>query len=264
MNTSKHPDNSRVRKFYVRHLRPHLKSHLSRQRIKLVWFIWGYYPLLLINLPLKQRLQLLFRFLKVDWNVPHAHSPREITAICRELISQGSIGGEMIEAGCWQGGSSCKFSLLCKMLGTRLHIYDSFEGVEPQKFDHSWSKQEQWDNTSYAGQYASGEDVLRSHLEQFGEIEVCQIYKGWFSETIQKGVAFPVKAAYIDCDLIKGTLEVLEGVLPSLVKDGLVFSQDFHIKSINKCLADVKTWDNFGRSPAIKRLSFKLALFMFE
>ena len=72
---------------------------------------------------------ILFKFLCVDWNVIHSHTPTEMAIIAAD-IARKPEGNLFIEAGCWNGGSSCKFSLLCKRYGYSLHIYDSFEGVE--------------------------------------------------------------------------------------------------------------------------------------
>ena len=52
--------------------------------------------------------------------------------------------------------------------------------------------------------------------------------------------------AYIDCDLGKGTLEVLQSAVPSLADDGCVFTQDFHIDPVRRVLDDPGTWESLG------------------
>jgi O-methyltransferase len=221
-----------------------VQDPLVRQRLKMLWFVWGYAPLLVLGrLPLSTRLRLVARFLRVDWNVLHCHFPSETSTIARELASRPARPGEIVvEAGCWQGGSSAKFSLLCRALGLRLHIYDSFEGVEAlDPGEHA----DEWD---FAGQYASPESRLRQNLETFGAPEVCEIHKGWFSDTLgAHPVPHPVRLAYIDCDLAKGTREALEGVMPSLAEDGCIVSQDFHIDPVRRLLLDPATWRELGR-----------------
>lgn len=121
-----------VRKFYIAWIRPRIKNQLNRQRFKMLWFSYGYYPIFLLKtLTLERRIELIARFLKVDWNIIHAHRPCEIACICNALAERQAKQGEvMVEAGCWQGGSSSKFSIICSMLGYKLYIYDSFSGVE--------------------------------------------------------------------------------------------------------------------------------------
>lgn len=132
------------------------------------------------------------------------------------------------------------------MFGYRLYIYDSFEGVE------NLSPEDQAKEWDFAGQYASPESVLRENLVRYGEISVCLITKGWFSETLAKNrVPYPIRLAYIDCDLAKGTKEALSGIVPSLVDDGWIFSQDFHIEPVRRLLCEPSTWDLFGRGSSV-------------
>lgn len=231
-----------VRAGYVRWIRPHITLHIHRQRLKLFWFIWGYAALFTIStLSLLQRVRLLVQFIIIDWYVPHGHRPCEIIAVCRALAERRAREGEaLLEAGCWQGGTSAKFSIVCKLLGYQFHIYDSFEGVEEM------SPEEKAQNYDFSGQYAATEHILRANLQRYGEISVCAIHKGWFCDTLQQ-VAYPVRVAYIDCDLAKGTAEVLQGVVPVLVSDGWIFSQDFHIAPVHKLLCSTAIWESLQR-----------------
>jgi O-methyltransferase len=247
-----------LRRGWERWFVPRIADPLHRQRIKIFFWGWGYAGLLGVTaLPFSERLRLLRRFLRVDWNVLHAHLPSEIVHITRALSERPARPGEvMVEAGCWQGGSSAKFSLLCERLGYRLCIHDSFEGVE------KLSDEDQSHEWEFAGQYASPETRLREHLRRFGAPAVCEIRKGWFSETLARApFPHPVRVAYIDCDLGKGTLEVLRGVVPSLVDDGWIFSQDYHIEPVRRVLTDPETWRSLGRSaPRIRVLGEYLAI----
>src|SRR6476661_6396161 len=121
-----------VQKAYRQWVFPRFPNELSRQRLKLLWFIWEYWPIFFLkNLSVMERLNILMRFLKVDWHIVHSHLPSEIACMCIALTDRQAKGDEVVvEAGCWQGGSAAKLSILCKMLGYRLLIYDSFSGVE--------------------------------------------------------------------------------------------------------------------------------------
>jgi O-methyltransferase len=251
-----------VRKWYAAWIRPYISKEVNRQRLKLIWTVWGYRFLFSLNtLPLPDRLRLLVRFLNVDWHVVHGHSPAEISIVCRAIAERPALSNEgLIEAGCWQGGSSAKLSILCERLNYCLHIYDSFEGVE------SMSADDKVESHDFSGEYASPESVLRQHLTSYGELSVCTIHKGWFSDTLAKdAVPCKVRLAFIDCDLAKGTREVLTGIVPALTDDGWIFSQDFHIKPVQKLLYDTATWDSLERGrPTIKRLGRRLASIRFR
>jgi len=251
-----------LRRWYVRWIRPYISQEINKQRLKLIWFIWGYWPLFFLNsLPFIDKLRLLVRFILIDWNVLHAHRPCEIANVCKALAERPARSNEaMVEAGCWQGGSSVKFSIICRMLGYKLHIYDSFEGVEEM------TPEEKKKGYDFSGEYSAPESVLRRNLIRNGEISVCSIHKGWFAKTLAvTPVATSVRIAYIDCDLAKSTHEVLTGVMPSLVDNGWIFSQDFHIKPVQELLLNPNTWSQFGRSyPGITRLCGNLASLRFE
>jgi O-methyltransferase len=159
----------------------------------------------------------------------------------------------MVEAGCWKGGSSTKFSIICKLAGIRLWIFDSFEGVSAEDAKNEWE--------GFAGQYASPEHVLRENLNRYGEPSVCSVFKGWFSDTLAKEpVPHPIRLAYIDCDLAKGTFEAMKGIVPSLKPNAVIFTQDFHIDPVRNMLFDPLTWVKLGcGTPEITRLGEYLA-----
>jgi O-methyltransferase len=253
---------ARCRRWYIQWIRPHILREINKQRLKLIWDVWGYLPLLSIRaLQLKDRLRLVRRFLIIDWYVGHAHKPGEISGICRALADRPARSGEIVlEAGCWQGGSSAKFSIICSMLGYRLSIYDSFEGVEEMETEEKLS------GYDFSGKYKAPERVLRKNLALYGETGVCSIRKGWFANTLAIGpVPYRVRLAYIDCDLAKSTREALAGIVPALVDDGWIFSQDFHIRSVQKLLSDPDTWSRFGKGVlTITRQSNMLASIRFS
>jgi O-methyltransferase len=233
-----------ARMFFERLILPHVSDALLLQRIKLVWFVWGYWRML-------HHPTILFKFLCVDWNVIHSHTPTEMAIIAAD-IARKPEGNLFIEAGCWNGGSSCKFSLLCKRYGYSLHIYDSFEGVEDvAKVPGEWN---------YTGQYKASQATVKANVTRYGAIGVSTFHAGWFKDTLTHGVCGVVAECYIDCDTGKGTFEVLSGVVPSLSKSGVIFSQDYHITPVVNLLCSSDTWAQLGRaSPLIEQKGRRLA-----
>jgi hypothetical protein len=99
-----------VKTAYRRWLFPYIGSDVHRQRLKLAWFIWQYGPLLVLRtLPLRERIYLLWRFLRIDWYVSHSHLPSEIVCLCAALTTRKARENEVVvEAVCWKGGSAEK------------------------------------------------------------------------------------------------------------------------------------------------------------
>jgi O-methyltransferase len=242
--------------FYSRFVLPRVHDPLTRQRLKLSWFGWGYMPLLLrpSGLTMRERVTLLSQFVRIDWHILHSHTPYEVSAICiAASLNRGMDRGHFVEAGCWNGGSSAKFSFLCRTLGYELHVYDSFKGVEDVG-----NIAGEWD---YAGEDVATETTVRENIARHGAGEVTRFHPGWFSATLAvMGAPTPVQVAYIDCDIAKGTREALSGIVPALAPKGIVFSQDYHIASVRRLLEDTEIWKSFHRSqPVIEQVDRRLA-----
>ncbi|RIK83913.1 MAG: hypothetical protein DCC68_02830 [Planctomycetota bacterium] len=251
-----------VRAAYSRFLRPWIKTRINRQRVKLPWDVWGYWRLFTIEgLNLVEKLTLLCRFLKVDWGIVHGHKPCEVSEVCRVLAERRGRDNEtFLEAGCWNGGSSAKFSIVCKMLGYRLAVYDSFQGVEAVPEEAAAG------NYDFAGEYAAPQDVLRENLARFGEPDVVSINPGWFCDTLAgRKLDLSIRGVFLDCDLAKGSQEVLESAVPALTADGCIFTQDYHIRPVRELLHDPQTWSGLGVAPPkITFLCLHLAALRFD
>ncbi|MBS1543390.1 MAG: hypothetical protein JST14_07130 [Bacteroidetes bacterium] len=202
---------------------------------------------------MRVRLKILYKYLVVDWNVLHGHKPFEIVSVILAIFgSQAENDCVVVEAGCWYGGSSAKISLACEYMGYKLLIYDSFEGVEYASPDY--------EESIYFGQYVASEKIVIENIAKYGSVRACEIKKGWFEQTF-KNFDRQVIVAYIDCDLAKGTLEVLQGIKDNLLLGYRIFTQDYHISSVRRALADVNYLKNFGldRVPKVKLLARNLA-----
>jgi hypothetical protein len=177
--------------------------------------------------------------------------------MCTALAARKAKFDEVVvEAGCWKGGSAAKLSVICKMLGYRLMVYDSFAGVETPPVDQQ-EREDKW----FFGEYAATETIVWENIAKYGEPEVCQFVRGWFRDTLAKTpVPHPVRLAYIDCDLVKGTEEALTGLIPSLVDDGCIFSEDYHIQPVHDLLSRPGSLEKFGKGPMrVTALGRKLA-----
>jgi hypothetical protein len=125
-----------LRQLYVRFFQPRIRTELGRQRA---------------------------------WHVPHSHSKGK--NIVRDLAERRAAPGDgMLEAGCYMGGSTAKF-IVCKLLGYKLRVYGSFQGVEPMT-----EEQEQLSH-DFSGEYAATKEVITRNVACFGEPDVCTFVK---------------------------------------------------------------------------------------
>jgi hypothetical protein len=222
----------KLRRRYVRHVRPHLASPLAQQRARLAFYGWSYLRLLGPSaLSARTRVGLVVACLRTDWLLDHAHRPPEIVAVLRAVAGRRADPGEVVvEAGCWQGGATVKLSRVCAALGYELRVYDSFAGVEAHEPEAG--------EYDFTGEYRAAPELLAANLVRFGAPEVVSVVEGWFADTLGAGdVPERVRAVLVDCDLAKGTTEVLEAVGPNLSTDARVFTQDFHIPEVRSAIA---------------------------
>jgi len=217
---------------YRAYIRGKIKKEIHRQRLKLIYDCWSYYPLLRFKgLSWTDRVKLVWKLIRIDWFILHANKPVELVPVMVDLMSRrGNPNEVFIEAGCWNGGSAAKFSLICKHYGYKLHVFDSFQGVKEWNFA-----------------YAARLEEVKDNLAKYGELEVCTFHPGWFRDTLWKRpVPFAVRMVYIDCDVSQGTVEVLSGVLPALVEDAAIYTQDYHLNDVRTVIHDPQTWADFG------------------
>jgi hypothetical protein len=221
----------KLRRFYVRRIRPRLGSRLAQQRARLTFYGWSYLRLLGPSaLPVGARLRLVGACLRTDWLLVHAHRPPEVVAVLRALTTRRAEPGEaVVEAGSWQGGATVKLSRACAVLGFELWVYDSFAGVEahvPEVGEYD-----------FTGEYQATPEGLAANLARFGDPAPVTVVEGWFADTLGAGnVPDRVRGVLVDCDLGKGTEEVLAAVAPHLVPDARVFTQDFHIPEVRDAI----------------------------
>ena len=231
---------------YRRYVREFIKKEINRQRIKLIYDIWWYSPLVRFRgMKWTERWKLIWHIVRVDWFILTASKPAEIVPVLLDLMSRRARSNEVfLEAGCWNGGSTAKFSMACKRYGYGLHVFDSFLGVK------------EW---GYA--YGTEETVVRNNIAKYGIPEICFFHSGWFKDTLrERPPAFPIRMAYIDCDVPTGTLEVLSGILPALVEDAVIYTQDYHLPEVRSLLQNEKTWTDLGtKTPTIEPVIRNLA-----
>ena len=90
-----------------------------------------------------------------------------------------------MEAGCFKGGSTCKFSLLARQLNRNILVYDSFEGLPKNTEKHERSIYGYSIKGWFEGQNFCGtQEEVKSNIEQFGDSSVVQLIKGWFCDTL--------------------------------------------------------------------------------
>ena len=86
-----------------------------------------------------QRVALAWKIDRIRRWVQCPHSEDQIVRFYNEILQlPENLKGCIVEAGCFKGGSSAKFSWLAKHTGRVLHIFDSFQGLPENQEAHGF------------------------------------------------------------------------------------------------------------------------------
>lgn len=167
-----------------------------------------------------------------------AHTHAEAVSIVSEILRvPSSMPGIVLEAGCFKGGSTAKLSLATKLIGRKLAVYDSFEGL-PDVEDSERDRFAQ-------GEYTGALEEVKSNVAKYGALDVCEFVRGWFDQTMPN-LKDPVVVAFVDVDL-RGSLETcLTYIYPKLVPGGTIFSHDGHLPICVELMEDQNFWKRFN------------------
>lgn len=195
-----------------------------------------------------RRYSILKRFRYIHKCLPCAHSEAELLHIADEILKvPSSVEGDIIECGVWKGGSTCKLSIVAKMVGRKLVACDSFEGLpEPKDHDKVHVHSNDMIEAYKKGDYAASMEEVEANLRKFGEPEVVELVKGWFHETLPNLRNRRAILVFIDVDLQESIKCCLENLWPILVKGGKFFTHESqHILTV-ELLTDKNFWKNLG------------------
>jgi len=193
------------------------------------------------NASFLQRLVLIGRIYWISACIQSPHTQKEILTFVKTILTLPSIcSGVVLEAGCFKGSSTAKFSLAAALAGRRLVVVDSFEGIPANRENHGkniFGGEAVFDEGDYCGTL----DEVKNNVRRYGDISVCSFIKGWLEDTLPN-FRDPVAAAYIDVDLASSTRTCLKYLYPIVQNGGVLFSQDGHLPLVIDVLEDEKFW----------------------
>lgn len=187
------------------------------------------------------RVQLLERVCAISLGIDCTQRQSESLAFIRDVLELDSaIPGCIVEAGCYKGGSTAKFSLVAARTGRRMVVFDSFEGIPVNEEKHG--RNIFGDEASFeAGKYRGALEEVKANVGRYGVLEACQFVKGWFEDTLPAFDA-PVAAVFLDVDLASSTRTCLRYLYSRLSPGGVLYSHDGHLPLVLDVFADDEFW----------------------
>jgi len=154
------------------------------------------------------------------------------------------VEGDVIECGTWKGGSAANLSLACRIVGRKLKIFDSFEGLpagEPLDREAKLYKR---------GDYAGSLDEVRANIEKYGAPQCCEYVRGWFKDTLPQ-LNSPVVLAFLDVDLEASLDTCVRYIYPNLTPQGFIFIDEVTGTDYCALFYSERWWnENFNRTPS--------------
>lgn len=193
------------------------------------------------DLPFVKRCALASRLRAISRAIDCPHTESEILSYIRSILSlDASTRGCLVEAGCYKGGSTAKFSIAAKVARRELVVFDSFQGIPRHAEDHGTNIFGR-PVTFAEGEYTGSLDEVTRNVSTYGEVDACRFIKGWFHDTMPR-FKEPIAAIYLDVDLAESTRTCLKHLYPLLLPGGVLYSQDGHLPLVLNVFDDDAFW----------------------
>jgi O-methyltransferase len=177
-------------------------------------------------------------------SIPSATSYKAHLAMALKILeTPPETPGDIVECGTWKGCTAANLSLVCEIVGRRLKVFDSFqglpEGVEGDRQAHGYRP----------GDYLGTIQEVRANLGRYGSIDVCELVEGWFEDTLPT-LNEPVLLAYVDVDLEASLDTCVRHLWPLLVEEGYIFIDEYLSLDYCALFFSERWWaENFDRAP---------------
>jgi O-methyltransferase len=159
------------------------------------------------------------------------------------LETPPEVSGYVIECGTWKGGSASNLSLVCRIVGRKLRIYDSFQGLPEGEAGDREARHYR------AGDYRGTLDEVQGNIRRFGAIDVCEFVPGWFEHTLP-ALDVPVVLAFVDVDLEASLHTCVRHIWPRLTERGYFFTDEAMGTDYVALFYSERWWQrHFNRTP---------------
>jgi hypothetical protein len=158
-----------------------------------------------------------------------------------------SLKGDVIECGCFNGGSTVTLSLACEMTHRRLFVCDSFEGLPEVKEEEKYEIYPTQSDTIYIwqkGDFSSNGGIygVQETVKKYGVIEVCQFVKGYFENTLKDIETESIVLVFEDADLKSSVACCLKYLWPKLQQGSKFISHEPWSINVVSLFYDEKWW----------------------
>jgi O-methyltransferase len=192
------------------------------------------------------------------------NSAKEMLNLAHHLYVLKSYGvvGDFAEFGCFKGFSASMLSYACSLIGVKLHVFDSFEGLPKS-------------NSTYykAGEFKGSLNEVEANLHRFGQLSSVEFHKGFFAESLPAMPRIRLMSLWLDVDLVASARDVMLA-FDKVDRRGAIFSHECGSErfsgttvipgpdvSDNVVPAIINMYQSRGVEPAGRHLTLKTGAF---
>jgi hypothetical protein len=152
------------------------------------------------------------------------------------------VPGDVVECGCFRGGSTANLSLVCEIVGRKLIVYDSFEGLPaPQPGDR-------YATDSTEGYLSATLEEVRGNVARLGAVGCCEFRKGWFEDTLPSHDT-PIVLTFLDVDYQASLRDCVLNLWPHLTDRGYLFIDEYMVLDYGALFFSEKFWNRYFDRP---------------
>lgn len=164
------------------------------------------------------------------------------------------IEGDVVECGCFNGGSTANLSIACSAAGRKLWVCDSFEGLSAPEPDE---EEEAVFNLSGVVSYQAGDlaseggvEGVRETIRRYGEPDCCELVEGYFADTLPDLATQSVVMVFEDADLRSSVEDCVLHLWPKLREGCRFYCHEPHSPQVVALFYDRAWWrENLGAPP---------------
>jgi O-methyltransferase len=184
---------------------------------------------------------------------------RKRTRNVRELVERviaEKVPGDLIEAGCWRGGTVIMMRGVLKAYGINdrtVYAADSFQGLpepDPERFPA-----DSGDINHTVDELAVSLEEVRANLARYGLNDGgVEFLEGWFRDTLPTVSDKQWSLVRLDGDLYESTMDGLVNLYPQLAPGGFLIVDDYGWENCRQAVEDYRA--EHGISEPIERIDW--------
>jgi O-methyltransferase len=204
------------------------------------------------NVGFFRKLSLVRKMRRNNKKILSASNYMEHLAMATKILKiPKSVQGDIVECGCYKGGSTANLSLVSALSNRKLQVFDSFEGLpEPSEHDKEHLAVNLQQRHIYSkGTFCGNLDEVKKNITKYGSISVCSFHVGYFEKTLPQ---FSNKCSFIflDVDLIDSLQTCLANLWPLLQDGCCLFTHEATHLEMASLFFDREWWQkNFNSDP---------------